>query len=199
MSPNMWAIMCAYFTYVYSLYVFLNWLPSYLLEARHFTLLKAGIYAALPLLAGVIGDTAGGLATDWLLHRTGNARLARRSVAVTGLLGCAALMAPAALADDPYTAVWCLTGSMFFLECTVGPAWAVPMDTGGKFSGIVSGLMNMAGNVGAALSPLVFAALVQYHGDWQLPFLLAALLLVAGAAIWAFWLDPDCSCVEQGG
>src|SRR5271170_6059947 len=48
-SPNMWAIMCAYFTYVYCLYIFLTWLPSYLVDARHFTLLKVGILASLPL------------------------------------------------------------------------------------------------------------------------------------------------------
>jgi MFS family permease len=29
-SPNMWAIMAAYFTYVYCLWIFLSWLPSYL-------------------------------------------------------------------------------------------------------------------------------------------------------------------------
>ena len=78
-SPNMWAIMCAYFTYVYCLWIFLSWLPSYLVEARHFTLLNFGWYASIPLFAGVIGDTVGGVATDWLLKKTGSARLARRS------------------------------------------------------------------------------------------------------------------------
>jgi sugar phosphate permease len=195
-SPNMWAIMCAYFTYVYCLYIFLTWLPSYLVEARHFTLIKVGLFASLPLFAGVIGDTVGGLATDWLLHKTGSARLARRSVAITGLLGCAVFIVPAALTDDPYTAVWGLTGAMFFLECTIGPAWAVPMDTGGKYSGTVSGMMNMAGNFGGALSPLVFGVLAQF-GNWQAPFVVAAALLVIGAGVWAFWLDPDRSCVEK--
>ncbi|MBO0753154.1 MAG: MFS transporter, partial [Bradyrhizobiaceae bacterium] len=38
-SPNMWAIMLAYFTYVYCLWIFLTWLPTYLVEARHFTLI----------------------------------------------------------------------------------------------------------------------------------------------------------------
>ena len=189
-SPNMWAIMCAYFTYVYCLWIFLSWLPSYLIEARHFTLLKVGLFASLPLFAGVIGDTVGGLATDWLLHKTGSAKIGRRVVAIIGLLGCAVCIVPAALTEDGYVAVYCLTASMFFLEFTIGPSWAVPMDTGGKYSGTVSGMMNMAGNIGGALSPIVFAFLVQY-GSWQAPFIVAACLLVVGAAVWAFWLDPD--------
>ena len=149
-SPNMWAIMCAYFTYVYCLWIFLSWLPSYLVDFRHFTLLKVGIFASLPLWAGVVGDTVGGLATDWLLKRTGSAKIGRRVVAIIGLLGCAVFIVPAALTEDAYTAVYCLTAAMFFLECTIGPSWAVPMDTGGKYSGTVSGMMNMAGNFGGA-------------------------------------------------
>ena len=195
-SPNMWAIMCAYFTYVYCLWIFLSWLPSYLVEFRHFTLLKVGLLASLPLWAGVVGDTVGGLATDWLLATTGNIKLARRLVAIVGMLGCAVFIVPAALAENAYTAVYCLTASMFFLECTIGPSWAVPMDMGGEHSGTVSGMMNMAGNIGGALSPIVFGVLVQF-GSWQAPFIVAASLLVIGAAVWAFWLDPNVSVVEK--
>jgi sugar phosphate permease len=189
-SGNMWAIMLAYFTYVYCLWIFLSWLPSYLIEVRHFTLIKVGIFASLPLWAGVVGDTVGGLATDWLLKVTGSAKIGRRVVAITGLLGCAVCIVPAALTANAYFAVYCLTASMFFLEFTIGPSWSVPMDTGGKYSGTVSGMMNMAGNIGGALSPIVFGYLAQ-GGNWQAPFIVAAALLVIGAAVWAFWLDPD--------
>ncbi|MDE1903007.1 MAG: MFS transporter [Alphaproteobacteria bacterium] len=195
-SPNMWAIMCAYFTYVYCLWIFLSWLPSYLYEARHLTLIKVGIFASLPLWAGVIGDTVGGVAVDRLLIKTGNTKLAHRTVAIIGMLGCAACIVPAALTTSAYVAIGCLTGALFFLECTIGPSWAVPMHVGGKYSGTVSGVMNMAGNIGGALSPLVFGVLVQL-GSWVAPFVVAACLLVFGAAVWAFWLDPEASVLEK--
>jgi D-galactonate transporter len=197
-SPNMWAIMCAYFTYVYCLYIFLTWLPSYLVDFRHFTLIKVGLFASLPLFAGVIGDTVGGVTTDWLLKKTGSTKLARRAVAIVGLLCCAVFMIAAGMTEDAYTAVYSLTAAMFFLECTIGPAWSVPMDCGGKYSGTVSGMMNMAGNIGGAISPLVFGYLAQYE-NWAAPFVVSAVLLVAGAAVWAFWLDPDQSVVEARG
>jgi sugar phosphate permease len=195
-SPNMWAIMWAYFTYVYCLWIFLSWLPSYLYDYRHFTLIKVGFFASLPLWGGVIGDTVGGLAVDWLLKKTGNNKLAHRAVAITGMLGCAVFIVPAAVTADPYTAVYCLTAALFFLECTIGPSWAVPMHVGGKYSGTVSGMMNMAGNIGGALSPTVFGILVQF-GSWVAPFIVAAGLLVLGSAVWAFWLDPDVSVLEK--
>jgi sugar phosphate permease len=57
-------------------------------------------------------------------------------------------------------------------------------------------MMNMAGNIGGAISPLVFAYLLQ-AGSSAAPFIVSALLLAAGAAIWAFWLDPDVSVVTS--
>src|SRR3974390_3211778 len=46
---NMWGVMCAYMAYIYSLWFFLSWLPSYLVEYRHFGLIKMGFYASMPL------------------------------------------------------------------------------------------------------------------------------------------------------
>src|SRR5579872_6094766 len=166
---NMWAVMCAYATYIYSLWFFLSWLPSYLVEYRHFTLIKMGFFASLPLAAGVVGDTFGGWLTDKLLIKTNNLKFSRRSVAIVAMVGCGTCTMFAALAANPNTAVYCLTAAMFFLEMTIGPAWAVPMDIGGEFSGTVSGMMNMGGQFVGALSPTVFGYLVS-RGSWVAPF-----------------------------
>jgi sugar phosphate permease len=194
---NMWAVMCAYAAYIYSLWFFLSWLPSYLVEYRKMSLIKMGFFASLPLLAGVVGDTFGGWLTDKLLVKTNNLRFARRSVAIVAMLGCGASILVAALTAKPNTAVYCLTSAMFFLEMTIGPAWAVPMDIGGEFSGTVSGMMNMGGQIVGALSPTVFGILVA-NGSWVAPFVVSACLLFVGAGIWAFWIDPEQSVIDRG-
>ena len=56
--------------------------------------------------------------------------------------------------------------------------------------------MNMAGNIGNAVSSIVFGVLVQFV-SWQAPFIVAASLLVFGVAIWGFLLDPSTSVVEK--
>jgi sugar phosphate permease len=194
---NMWGIMCAYAAYIYSLWFFLSWLPQYLVEYRHFTLIKTGMYAAMPLAAGVLGDAFGGWLTDKLYVKTNNLRFSRRSVAITAMLGCGTLTMFAALSANPNRAVYFLTAAMFFLEMTIGPAWAVPMDVGGEFSGTVSGMMNMGGQFVGALSPTVFGVLVS-KGAWVAPFAVSAGLLFIGAAIWAFWIDPEQSVIDRG-
>jgi len=194
---NMWAVMCAYAAYIYSLWFFLSWLPSYLVKYRKFTLIKTGLFAALPLLAGVVGDAFGGWLTDKLLVKTNNLRFARRSVGIVAMLGCGASMLLAALTAQANTAVYCLTAAMFFLEMNIGPAWAVPMDVGGEFSGTVSGMMNMGGQFVGALSPTIFGILVA-GGSWVAPFVVSSCLLFIGAAIWAFWIDPEQSVIDKG-
>jgi sugar phosphate permease len=194
---NMWAVMCAYATYIYSLWFFLSWLPSYLVEYRHFTVIKTGLFASMPLMAGVIGDAFGGWLTDKLLLKTNNLKFARRSVAIVAMLGCGTATLFAAMSASPFTAVYCLTVAMFFLEMTIGPAWAVPMDIGGEFSGTVSGMMNMGGQFVGALSPTIFGYLVS-RGSWVAPFVVSAGLLFVGAAIWAFWIDPEQSVIDKG-
>lgn len=194
---NMWAVMCAYAAYIYSLWFFLSWLPSYLVEYRHFTLIKTGLYASMPLAAGVVGDAFGGWLTDKLLVKTNNLRFSRRFVAIVAMLGCGTFTMFAALSANPFTAVYLLTAAMFFLEMTIGPAWAVTMDVGGEFSGTVSGMMNMGGQFVGALSPTVFGILVA-KGAWVAPFAVSAGLLFIGAAVWAFWIDPEQSVIDRG-
>ncbi|HWO28662.1 MAG TPA: MFS transporter [Candidatus Acidoferrum sp.] len=189
-SANMWYIAAGYCCFYYGTYFFMTWFPTYLVDYRHLSLKTVGVWASLPLLAGMVGDIVGGTLTDKVYRRTGKLKFARRIVAAPAMLASGVCLIPAATAHSAWTAIWCLTASLFFLELVISPAWAVPMDVGGEYSGTVCGVMNMAGSLAASLSPIIFGALVQ-RGFWILPFFISAGVLLTGALIWAFLIDAE--------
>ena len=197
-SKNAWAVCAAYFCYNFNLWIFLTWLPTYLVDARGFTIVKMGIFASIPLLAGTIGDTLGGYLSDLLWKKTGKGNFSRRIVAIVGLLIAACFMIPGAMTESPYMAIFFLACSLFGLEMAVGVYWAVCLDIGEQYSGTVSSMMNCFGNIGSILSPFLFGVIVQYTGSWVYPFILASSLLVVGSVIWLF-IKPEYSVNEELG
>lgn len=193
-SPNMWYIAAGYCTFYYGTYFYVTWFPDYLLEYRHLSLRAVGTFASLPLLAGVVGDLVGGTLTDGVYRKTHRLKFARRIIAAPAMLASAACLLPAATTLHATTAILCLTASLFFLELVIGPAWAVPMDVGAEYSGTVTGVMNTAGSLAASISPIIFGLLVQ-KGLWITPFFISAGVLLAGALIWTFLINPEVSVV----
>jgi sugar phosphate permease len=141
-----------------------------------------GFYASLPLLAGTVGDLAGGWLSDIALRRTGDVKRSRRFVSIAGFLIAAAGIVPATLTADPKTCVVFSCLAFFGLEITVGVSWAIPLDIGGDYAGSVSSVMNMCGNIGGAIAPAALAYLVRGYG-WNVPFLVASALCLIAAAM----------------
>ncbi|RHA15652.1 MFS transporter [Megasphaera sp. AM44-1BH] len=195
-SKNAWFLCLSYPTYCYTVWIFMTWLPSYLVEARGFNLLQMGFFASLPLLAGTIGDTLGGLISDKIWKKTGNGKLARRIVPMTGMLIAAAFMIPGALTESAYMAVFFMACSLFGLEMAVGVYWATCLDIGNDYAGTISGFMNTIGNIGSALSPLVFGAVLQITGSWIYPFIVASSILVIGAMLW-LKVNPEMKIADE--
>lgn len=189
-SPTSWGLIIGSAAYTYCIFFYTTWLPTYLVDHRGLSMGQMGVFASLPLLAGMVGDVAGGLISDAIVRRTGRLGLARKAVVVPSFLLAAIALVPAALVSDPYTSVACLAVSLFFMELMTGPWWSVPSDVAGGFAGTLAGVMNMAANIAGAISPLVFGVLAQ-GGNWTLPFLISAAILICGAAAWAILVDPE--------
>ncbi|BBU31706.1 MFS transporter [Burkholderia sp. THE68] len=178
---RMWLVTFVDFCYGWLLWVYLTWLPSYLKEARGFDLKHLALFTALPLLAGVIGDTLGGVISDRIYRMTGRLRLARCSILVVGMGGSLAFLLPMVNAPSPIAAVWFLTGSFFFLEITNPVLWTLPLDIAGKYAGTAGGMMNTGFGIAGMVSPVAFGYLIQQTGSYDLPFTISAGLLAVGA------------------
>jgi sugar phosphate permease len=195
-SKNLWFLGMSNFMYSFAFWIYLAWLPSYLVEARGLSMISMGIFASLPMLAGAAGDAIGGWLSDQLWRWTGNAKFARRSVPIFGLIMASLLMTPGAMARSPQLAIGLLTAGMFALEISVGAYWAVCLDVGRDSAGSAAGMMSSLGNAGSAISPLVVGAVVQFTGSWILSFAIASGLLLIGAALW-LWVDPELSLENE--
>jgi ACS family D-galactonate transporter-like MFS transporter len=181
-SKDVWALTFTYFTYGYTLWIYLTWLPTYLTEGRHFSFAQLGIVAGLPLVGGILGDLVGGWACDAIYKRTGNLNLARRSLIVISFVGTVAFVIPSALVSSALVSEILTIGALFMLECAVSVCWAISMDLGGEhFSGSVSSVMNTGSGVASIIAPLVFAYLVQQTGSWFPGFAVGSVLLIIGA------------------
>ena len=189
MIRKMWLVTFVDFCYGWTLWVFLTWLPSYLKDARGFDLKHLALFTALPLLAGVIGDTLGGVISDAIYKRTGNLKMARRLMLMIGLGGALVFILPVVDTRDPIMAVALLSASFFFLELTNAVLWSLPLDIAGAYAGTAGGMMNTGFGVAGMISPVVFGYLIQTTGSYEVPFAVSALLLFVGVVA-AFFIDP---------
>ena len=172
-----------YFANTYGFYFFITWLPTYLMKHRGMKGWELATFAGLPLVFSVAADILGGVTTDALSRRLG-IRIGRCGVGAVGYLFAAIAMLTGTVVSDGAAAGFLIAiggaASMF----TLASAWATAIDLGGRDSGVLSAIMNTAGQVGGILSPIVLAYIVDRLGSWSMPIdVLSGLYLIA-AVCW---------------
>ncbi|MCE4224068.1 MFS transporter [Methylobacterium sp. C25] len=188
--PRMAPVTITYFCYGWSLWLYLNWLPSFFKDGYGLDIKNSALFASGVFFAGVIGDTLGGVVSDRILKKTGDLQRARRNVICVGMLGAAASLAGVFFTRDLTYVALLLSAGFFFLELVIGPIWSVPMDIAPQYAGTASGLMNFGSAFAAIVSPLTFGWIVDVTGNWILPFAGSIGLLVLGAVM-AFTMHPE--------
>jgi ACS family hexuronate transporter-like MFS transporter len=86
--PQTWGLLFAKFFSDPVWWFYLFWLPKYLVEQRHFSMVQMGMLAWLPYLSADLGAFGGGIASGWLIKR-GYEPIRARKMA---LLPCALIM-----------------------------------------------------------------------------------------------------------
>jgi ACS family hexuronate transporter-like MFS transporter len=180
-----WAVVMGRFITdpIWWLYIF--WLPSYLQEARGFSLQQVGLSAWLPFLAGGIGALSGGYASGALISRGWTVDRARKTV-----MACGALLTPAGIlamrADDPYVALALMAVVLFGFQAWVNNLQTLPSDFFPSSAvGSVFGLGGMAAAVASVLFTWATGRIVDNYGYTPV-FLVAGVLgpLGLGVTLW---------------
>lgn len=199
-SLSMWTLCIQSFFRAFGYAFFITWFPPYLERTYHIEPASAGLLTMLPLTGVVLGSFAGGFVVDSILARTGSKWWSRSGLSFLSLALCALATLAACALPSALPAVLLIAAGAFCFGFTGPTTWAATIDIGGQHSGVVFAIMNIAGNVGAILSPETVGHLIDYlrrvQGDpgWILVMLAA---IYACAALAWFWLDPNQSAVDR--
>lgn len=184
-NRNLLGICLGFFCFDYYWYFLVSWLPDYLVTVRGLTMMKAGIYAALPYFVFGASEPIGGWIADRLIRAGWDETRARKGIVTIAFL-TGLLLIPAARVSTPGAAVALIVGG-----CLVGLATgnllvilqscAPPAEIG-----LWTGIYNFVGNIAGILSPLITGFLIAQTGSYTPPFVLAAALIAVGPL--AFWL-----------
>ena len=184
-NRNLLGICLGFFCFDYYWYFLVNWLPDYLVTSRGLTMMRAGIYAALPYMVFGLSEPIGGWIADRLIMAGWNETKVRKTIVTVAFL-TGLMLIPAARVNTPGAAValiigGCLvglaTGNMLVILQNCAPRSEI---------GLWTGIYNFVGNIAGILSPIITGVLISKTGSYTPPFVLAAVLIAIGPL--AFWL-----------
>jgi ACS family glucarate transporter-like MFS transporter len=179
---SVWFLTLSYTMLGYIAYIYLSWFFLYLVNVRHFTVLKGSLFGSGPFIAIAIFCPLGGWLTDRLTKKYGYS-IGRTGVGAAGMFLTSLLIYSGTVAKDPYTTILMLSLGAGILYATVGAYWASTIDFSHKHSGALSGLMNMGANLGGTISPTLTPFIGEKWG-WPVALTVAAGAAFLGSLLW---------------
>jgi ACS family glucarate transporter-like MFS transporter len=187
-SVDVWGTTLGYVAFGYAVFIFHTWFFIYLKDGRGLDLKNSAILSMLPFIAMTICCLVGGVLSDWLVRRAG--QYVGRSLLGAGTLALSAvLLVIGSHAHDTTTAVIVLAGGAGAIYLGQPTYWAVAADIGGPFTGVISGMVNMGGQIAGAATAALTPILAERYG-WEVAFYVAAGICVLGIFPWLL-VNPD--------
>ncbi|BAK13772.1 MULTISPECIES: MFS transporter [Pantoea] len=177
-----WFMVIGNFSIMFTIWVYLTWLPGYLEKSLGFSLKATGWIASIPFLAGILGVLVGGMLSDNLVRRGVRAITARKVPIVSGAALAACFVAPIPFVNSTPLAIGLLALGYFFSQMPQGALWTLASDIAPKSQvASLGAIQNFGGFLGAAMAPIVTGIILDTTGKFTNVFLLGAALLMLGA------------------
>jgi MFS family permease len=199
-SGSMWAMCLQGFCRAFGYEFFISWFPAYLENARQVKVAQAGLLTMAPLLGVALGSLTGGVIVDGLHAATGSKWISRSLTAAIAMSLSGLCTLAAAWAQGPWSLVAVISVGSFVASIAAPATWAAIIDISGRHTAVVTGVMNMIGNLGSATCAVALGFLFDYiqrsAASWNLVLYVFVAVYLCGAVFWLL-LDPDRSAVER--
>lgn len=196
-STQFWAVGIQFMVVDYIMYVFLAWLPMYLTEVHNMSLKSMGFWASCPWIALMAMVFLAGFVSDKIANGS-HSEMQYKMRTVTAMAGVAVTSLGLYIAShtvDPAMNIFWMSVSLGALGFAMSASWSSVISLGGKYTGSVSGWINLWGNIGGVLAPIVTAFFVTNYG-WNNAFTATSLFGIIAIVAWIF-VKPGKQLVPQ--
>ena len=175
---SVWGMFFGWMCFNSVFYGLLTWMPNYLYKVHGFDIKQMGGASFIIFFSGFVGELVGGWICDQWKAKGGSPNLVMRT-----LFGLAAIIATlsiftVAYTSNPIMVVVLLSTTLFFLRWC-GLYWCIPsMIANRNRVGFLGGTMNLGGNIGGIMVPVLVGLIVQTTGSYFL-----ALMFFAAAGV----------------
>jgi MFS family permease len=180
-SPSMWGAMIAQASGIYALYLLLFWLPTYLQDTKHLTIMKTGLYTAIPWAIAVPVSILLGVASDRLLKSNTLLAGGRRAMVMFCFL-LAAVLALVPFTNDTTTILLLFALSLSGINAAISLNLSLVTDLVHRASdvGKAISLTILSGNLCGLLAPIVTGYIIAGLGGFDWALWVAGILLIIG-------------------
>ncbi len=184
---TMWGLALTEGCVNYMNYLFLSWLPTYLMHDRGMTLMQAGLYGTVPYIVGVVLELFFGRLSDRLLTPQHLKNGGRRNQVILFLI-LSSVIVLISVVHTKWAILALISIALSFNTTTVTFMYSLTNDLveDPRIAGSAFGVMLVGGNLFGMAAPVVTGYLVKATGNFTSAFGLSGLVALAGAAM-AYW------------
>jgi MFS transporter, ACS family, D-galactonate transporter len=157
---------------------FTTWFMTYLIEARHMSMIKVGIFQALPFIGATIGILSAGFLSDFFIRRGVSISTARKAPLIIGtMLGASIVLVNFVESNELVIAILTIA---FFAQGVGSMSWAAVSEIAPRqYVGLTSSITSLAANIAAVTTPLMIGYITHHTGHfyWALNAMGAICLL----------------------
>jgi len=188
---TIWGMMIGFFCLNFVIYFFITWFPTYLIQARGFSLAQLGTLGLLPGLVSIPCGWLGGFTSDSLYRRGWSLTKARKTCLVGGML-MSSVITFSVFAPNAYIALFFFAIAYGSLAFTAASIWSLPGDVAPTPAHVASigGIQNFAANIaGIVTTTFTGLMLTITSGSFVVPMLTAGGFCILGAVVYLFVID----------
>jgi ACS family D-galactonate transporter-like MFS transporter len=180
-NRKVWGLTIGFSAYGYTFYLFLTWLPAYMVQTLHMSILKSAGYATIPWIFASLSDLLiGGFLVDHLIARGFDETKVRKTVLVAGMLVGTTVFG-AVTTTDPLWAITWITIALTGLSAAapVGSSIVSLIAPRGG-TGTIGGIVNFTNNLMGVAAPVITGFIVGLTHSFAGAFLVAGVVLLVG-------------------